>query len=88
MLLQGNNCEFSWFVSVHGEAQLAGNGRSPWQELQRRPWALTSQPEGRCCGLPLRRYSACKGLAIHYALCLAAEAHSSAEPAIITLKEH
>jgi len=88
VLHQGDNCGFSWLVSVHGKAQLAGNGRSPWQELQRRPWALTSQPAGRCCGLPLLRYSACKGLAIHYALCLAAKTHSSAEPAIITLMEH
>ena len=88
MLLQGNNCGYSWLVSVHGKAQLAGNGLSPCQEVQRRPWALTSQPTGRFCGIPLLRYSTCKGLAIHFTLRLAAKTHRSAESVIIALKEH
>ena len=88
VLLQCDNYGYSWLVSVHGKAQLAGNGLSPCQEVQRRPWALTSQPAGRSCGLPQLRYSVCKGLAIHCALRLAAKPHRSAESAIITLKEY
>ena len=88
MFLQGNNYGFSWLVSVHGKAQLADNGRSPCQEVQRRPWALTSQPTGRFCGLPPLRSSACKGPAIPYTLRLAAKTLRSAEFTIITLKEH
>jgi len=37
---------------------------------------------------PPPRYSVCKGLAIHYALRLAAKPQRSAEPAINMLKEH
>ncbi len=88
MLLQRDNYGCSWFVSVHGKMQLAGNGHSPWQEVQSRPWALTNQPAGRSCGLPPLRCSACKGPAIHCTLCLAAKPRRSAAPAIITLKEH
>jgi len=88
VLLQCDNCGFSWLVSVHGEAHLAGNGLSPWQEVQRCPWALTSQPKGRPCGLPPLRYSAYKGQAIHCALRLAAKPHRGAASAIITLNEH
>jgi hypothetical protein len=88
MLLQCDNYGFSWLVSVHGKAHLAGNGLSPCQEVQRRPWALTSQPEGRSCGIPPLRCSICKGLAIHCTLRLAAKSHRNAASAIITLKEH
>ena len=88
MLLQGNNYGCSWLVSVYGKAQLAGNGLSPCQEVQRRPWALTSQPTGRSCWLPPLRSSACKGLAIPCTLRLAAKTSRSAESAIITLKEY
>ena len=93
VLHQRDNCGYSWLVSVHGKAHLAGNGLSPWQEVQRRPWALTSQPAGRSCGLPsLRRLraptlwcSACKGPAIHCTLRLVAKPHRNAGSAIITL---
>ena len=88
MLLQCDNYGRSWLVSAHGKAQLAGNGYSPWQEVQRRPWALTSQPAGRSCGIPLPRCSVGKGLAIHCTLRLAAKPHRSAASAIITLKEY
>jgi hypothetical protein len=88
VLFQRDNYGFSWLVSVHGKAHLAGNGLSPWQEVQRCPWALTSQPAGRSCGIPPLRFSACKGLAIPCVLRLAAKAHRSAEPVIITLEEH
>jgi hypothetical protein len=88
VLLQCNNYGCSWLVSVHGEAQFAGNGLSPCQEVQRRPWALTSQPLGRSCGILPLRFSICKGPAIHCTLRLAAKPHRSAESAIITLKEY
>ena len=88
MLLQHDNYGCSSFVSAYGKAHLAGNGLSPWQEVQRRPWALTNEPTGRSCGIPPLRNSACKGPAIHYTLRLAAKPHRSAECAIIMLKEH
>ncbi len=88
MFLPCDNYGYSWLVSVHGKAHLAGNGHSPWQEVQRSPWALTSQPAGRSCGLPPLRCSACKGLAIHCTLHLTAKPHGSAGSAIITWKEH
>ena len=88
MLRQRDNYGCSWLVSVHGKAHLAGNGLSPCQEVQRRPWALTSQPVGRPCGILPLRCSACKGLAIHCTLRLAAKSHRGAESAIITLTEY
>ena len=59
---QHDNYVSSWFVRVHGKARLEGNGHSPWREAQRSPWARTSQPAGRCCGVPPPRCSACQGL--------------------------
>ena len=60
-LRQYDSDGFSEFVSVHGKAQLAGNGCFPCQELQRSPWALTSSPAGRLRGVPQPRCSAWKG---------------------------
>ena len=62
VLYQHDNCVSSWFVRVHGKARLEGNGRSPWREAQRSPWARTNQPAGRCCGVSQPRCSACQGL--------------------------
>jgi hypothetical protein len=52
VLREYDSAGFSEFVSVHGKAQLTGNGCFPCQELQRSPWALTSSPAGRLRGVP------------------------------------
>jgi hypothetical protein len=88
VLLQCDSYGCSEFVSVHGKAQLAGNGRFPCQELQRSPWALTSPPAGRLRGVPQPRCSAWKGHAIPCALRLAAKRHGDAASVNITLKEY
>ena len=62
VLLQHNIVMFSWPVSVPGKARLAGNGRSPCQEVQRCPGALTGQPEGRSRDARPPRCRACQGL--------------------------
>ena len=62
VLLQHNIVMFSWPVSVPGKARLAGNGRSPCQEVQRCPGALTGQPEGRSRDARPLRCRACQGL--------------------------
>jgi len=38
---------------------------SPWQEVQRSPWALTSQPAGRFRGVPQPRSGAGQGESGH-----------------------
>ena len=88
VLRQYDSAGFSEFVSVHGKAQLAGNGRFPCQELQRSPWALTSSPAGRLRGVPQPRCSAWKGHAIPCALRLAAKRHGDAAPGNIMLTEY
>jgi len=43
---QGNIVVFSWSVSAHGKAQLAANGHSPLQEVQRSRTKKAAQPFG------------------------------------------
>ena len=89
VLLPGDIAMFSWSVSVPGKARLAGNGRSPCQEAQRGPGALTDQPFGRSRAARRRR---CRGLpratAIGGARRLAHGPHTNAEHGNITLQEH
>ena len=89
MLLQGDIAVFSGSVSTPGKARLAGNGRSPWQEVQRGPGVLTDPPEGRSRAARPRRCRACQGLkAIAGARRLTDGPHANAEHGNITLQEH
>ena len=88
MLLQGNNCEFSQLVCVHGKAFLAGNGCSLAKRNNAVRGRRQADPKGVAVPSRSRVTVLAKGVTIAFALRLAAERHSNAESVIITLKEH
>lgn len=62
VLLQVNNYGFSVPVVFGGKAQCAGNGRSPWQALQRGSRAPRERPVGWFVSVHGHRCTSWKGL--------------------------